>query len=494
MTQLVWLRNDLRILDNPALYHACQTGQAVRVIFCVTKTQWQAHDESPRQLALRQALLAQLAISLANHAIDLEILETTTFDKVPELIHQYCNKHNIQDLWFNRQSWLNEALRDSCVENLLTAGHIKVHSFCDELLVDDKLLTQTGQPYRVFTPWYRQWLKKLQAREIRLLPAPSLLDCASPASKASKARATKQAISAPHVAPPEISLRTSSHLALTNACYRHDIWPSNAQYCLDQLRHFCQHRAASYPHQREFPSINGTSLLSPYLAVGALSIRQCYYYLQQSLRESNLHSSIDACANNWPDHSWLKELGWREFYRYLMINNPNLAKGETFNPAKEPKWVDNPVQFEAWCQGETGYPLIDAAMRQLHQTGWMHNRLRMLSASFLCKLLLIDWRKGERFFNQQLLDADFSSNNGGWQWSASVGCDAAPWFRIFNPILQSRKFDAQGDFIRKMLPQLSSLSNKDIHWPSDKQRASLGYCAPIINYAASRQRALNWLK
>jgi deoxyribodipyrimidine photo-lyase len=156
--------------------------------------------------------------------------------------------------------------------------------------------------------------------------------------------------------------------------------------------------------------------------------------------------------------------------------------------------LDAPEHFKAWQQGVTGFPIIDAAMIQLKRTGWMHNRLRMLTASFLCKLLMIDWRLGEAHFMELLLDGDFSSNNGGWQWSASVGCDAAPWFRIFNPTSQSKKFDSKGDFIRKMLPRLSELSDKDIHWPSNEQRKKFNYSQPIIDYASCRKRALNWKK
>ena len=460
MTQLVWLRNDLRLLDNPALYYACQTQQKVRVIYCATPRQWQAHNESPSQLGLRQGLLTQLSEQLAVLGITLDILETDNFEGLGSLIQQYCLKYAIKKVWVNRQSWLNETLRDTQVTQRLALTNIELRSCADELLVDENIITKELKPYRVFTPWYRQWLLRLQESNIELLPAP------------------KTTPREPVVTTQKINLPLATD-------YRDDLWPSSLQHALEQLIEFCDNRACSYAELRDYPGISGTSLISPYLAVGAISIRQCYVYLQQGCLKQQ---------TSLFDNTWLKELAWREFYRYLMINKPELAKGRAFKASNEPKWLDNPAHFLAWQEGRTGFPIIDAAMRQLKQTGWMHNRLRMLSASFLCKLLLIDWRKGEQHFMQLLIDGDFSSNNGGWQWSASIGCDATPWFRIFNPRLQSEKFDAKGDFIRLMLPELNPLSARDIHCPSLEQRRALGYNEAIIDYVQARKKALNWLK
>ena len=461
MTQLVWLRNDLRLRDNPALYHACASAQAVRVIYCATPLQWQKHNESPAQLALRQSLLVELSVSLAALGIPLDILTTSEFKQLPEVINQYCRLHAIQGVWINKQSWLNEALRDEQVAELLALNNITLHSFADELLVNASITTKYLTPYRVFTPWYKQWLIKLLASNIEILPAPIM-------SQVTNAPIT-QALTC-------ITLPLATE-------YRDDLWPGSEQHAIKQLINFCEHYAFHYDERRDYPGIKGTSLLSPYLAVGAISSRQCYVYLQQACLKQQAP---------WPEQTWLKELGWREFYRYLMINKPEIAKGVAFNPHKEPRWLDNPEHFKAWQEGRTGFPMINAAMLQLKRTGWMHNRLRMLVASFLCKLLLIDWRKGEAYFMQHLIDGDFSSNNGGWQWSASTGCDAAPWFRIFNPTLQSEKFDSKGLFIRKMLPQLSALNNKDIHNPSAEQRKACNYSAPIIDYTLSRARAISW--
>lgn len=197
--------------------------------------------------------------------------------------------------------------------------------------------------------------------------------------------------------------------------------------------------------------------------------------------------------------TWVNELVWREFYRHLIVAYPKLNKYQNFNEKYDPvQWRSADADFTAWCQGKTGYPLVDAAMRQLLQTGWMHNRLRMVVASFLTKHLLIDWRKGERFFMQHLIDGDLASNNGGWQWAASTGCDAQPYFRIFNPITQSERFDPEGEFIRKYIPELTSVPNKHIHFPhaylalqgSEKNK----YWPAIVDHKAARQRALDAFK
>jgi deoxyribodipyrimidine photo-lyase len=460
MAQLVWLRNDLRLLDNPALFQACLVSQSIRVIYCATPRQWQQHNESSAQLTLRQSLLTQLSQSFAALGIALDILQVDSFEGLTNLIQEYCVKHAIKKVWVNRQSWLNEKIRDEQVSQQLKINNIEFQYCADELLVNENIITKELKPYRVFTPWYRQWLIRLQASSIELLPAPIKTSNAS------------------------VVLAQKINLPLATT-YREDLWPGSLQHALEQLIDFCENQALDYDKQRDYPGIKGTSLISPYLAVGAISIRQCYVYLQQACLKQQ--ASLF-------DTTWLKELAWREFYRYLMINKPELAKGIAFNASKEPKWIDNQEHFLAWQEGRTGFPIIDAAMRQLKRTGWMHNRLRMLTASFLCKLLLIDWRKGEQHFMQLLIDGDFSSNNGGWQWSSSTGCDATPWFRIFNPKLQSEKFDSKGAFIRKMLPELSELSDKDIHCPNSEQRRAADYSEPIIDYSQARKKALNWLK
>ena len=242
---------------------------------------------------------------------------------------------------------------------------------------------------------------------------------------------------------------------------------------------FCCHSASQYKERRDIPSINGTSTLSPYLAAGMISVRQCIACIRHHVED-------------WRSNQWVTELIWREFYRYLIDLHPRLSQGKNFIQTSKPiPWENDDDQFQAWCEGNTGFPIVDAAMKQLVQTGWMHNRLRMVTAAFLTKILLIDWRRGEAFFMQHLLDGDYASNNGGWQWAASTGADAAPYFRIFNPTRQSERFDKEGLFLKKLLPALTPINHKSIHTPSTDARSAHGYPEPIIDYKWARQRALD---
>jgi deoxyribodipyrimidine photo-lyase len=249
---------------------------------------------------------------------------------------------------------------------------------------------------------------------------------------------------------------------------------------LEQLQGFVESQEPCYAEKRDFPAIKGTSSLSPALTIGALSARQCLAALQQARGD-----------DSWLESTWLNELIWREFYRHLLVAFPGQSRLEPFRPEVETRisWLENEKAFEAWKAGETGYPIVDAAMKQLLATGWMHNRLRMIVASFLTKLLRIDWRRGEAFFMSKLIDGDFASNLGGWAWSASVGADAAPYFRIFNPQLQSEKFDPKGEFIAHWLPQLGKLPTKERHKPGAGQH--LGRPAPVVDYKRARQAALD---
>lgn len=458
MSQLVWLRNDLRMADNPALYHAAQTQEPLRVVYFATPLQWQSHAESSAQLGLREGLLNDLRERLAQRGVVLEVLECPWYDDVPERLLAYCQQHQVRALWMNDQCWWNEKRRDEAVVQTLERHGIACQVLPDELLVNQPLMTGSGKPYRVFTPWYRQWIKVLFHERAPLLPEPFCGTDGMP-------------------------LSTSLITLPTAGRFRKDLWPASERDAQQSLTRFCEQRAPDYALKRDYPACNGTSVLSPYLAVGALSVRQCLFALQ---------TACQAQSHEWLDHVWLKELAWREFYRYLMRHFPGLGRAQAFYPEKEPQWLESPEWVLAWQNGATGFPLVDAAMVQLQRTGWMHNRLRMLTGSFFAKLMLNDWRVGERFFMQHLIDGDFSSNNGGWQWCSSVGCDAAPWFRIFNPTRQSQKFDPEGQFIKKMLPELSSLSAKDIHCPSAAQRRQLGYPEAIFDYSAARKRALEW--
>ena len=224
------------------------------------------------------------------------------------------------------------------------------------------------------------------------------------------------------------------------------------------VNRFISDKLADYQEYRDFPAIKGTSGLSPYLALGIVSAKQL-------LAQVQLHFPEVLENPSKAEFCWVNEIIWREFYRHLIVAYPKLCMGFNFNDKYDAvAWREDDSQFQAWCQGKTGYPIVDAAMRQLNKTGWMHNRLRMIVASFLTKHLLIDWRKGEHYFMSKLIDGDLASNNGGWQWAASTGCDAQPYFRVFNPITQSERFDPDGTFIRTYVPELKDVPAKHIHF------------------------------
>lgn len=453
-TQLVWLRNDLRLDDNPALSLARKQGE-IAVVFVATPGQWQQHNDAPAKLGLKAASLADIGRQLAAKGIELHILEADFFAGVPAALQQLCRQQGITALWFNRETPLDERRRDQAVIEQLQQDGIDCHALDPDLLVSASVLTQQGEAFKVFTPFYRRWLQILQ-------------DLQRP----------------PYAVPEKQGGNIAFNLITPDWAgqYRNDLWPADENKVLEKLSHFCDKRLQAYPQQRDFPAEPATSTLSPYLSIGRIGPRRLLDTIQYHCAEQNLH---------WQDNDWLRELAWRDFYRQLMLHFPRLSMDKPFKPeTRHVVWRDDEAGFAAWCEGRTGFPIVDAAMRQLLQTGWMHNRLRMITAGFLTKLLLIDWRRGEQFFMQHLVDGEFAANNGGWQWSASTGCDAAPYFRVFNPTRQSERFDADGDFIRRFVPELASLSARQIHAPPDDVRQKLGYPLPVVDYKVARKRAI----
>lgn len=453
-SQLVWLRNDLRLDDNPALSRAQQQGP-IHVVFIATPGQWQQHNESAAKQGLKAACLQSSAKQLAAKGIPLTLLETHLFDNIPDLLAEFCQQQQISDVWFNQETPLDERRRDARVCDVLGERGINTHPQNVDLLVSAPVLTQQNEPFKVFTPYYRRWLQLLQE--------------------------TQQAPFS------ELQAQTDAFdfkLAIPDWAgdYRQDLWPADEDTALKKLNEFCRKKLKPYPQQRDFPSAPATSTLSAYLAIGRIGPRRLLANIQYHCSEQSLH---------WQDNDWLRELAWRDFYRQLLLHFPRLSREKPFKPETERvAWRQDEIGFQAWCEGKTGFPIVDAAMRQLLQTGWMHNRLRMITASFLSKLLLIDWHRGEQFFMQHLIDGEFAANNGGWQWSASTGVDAAPYFRVFNPTRQSERFDADGEFIRRFVPELRQVPGKQIHNPSDQTRQETGYPMPVVDYKPARQAAI----
>ncbi|MFW1677171.1 cryptochrome/photolyase family protein [Pontibacter sp. JAM-7] len=458
---LVWFRNDLRVRDNPALYQACESGRGVVAVCVLTPGQWQAHDDAPAKMQFWYAHLQSLQAELSALNIPLRLLQADDYTAIPELLVNLATELQSDRLYLNHEYAFNERQRDLAVlERLRRTGRKVVGFHADLIIPPGEVLTGQGQPFKVFTPFSRAWRKVCQMQQ----PQPLGLPRRQPANSLTSTDLAEQL---------EYGGTLSSR-------WRQQLWPAGSDVAHERLQAFVDAQLHGYPQQRDIPSLPGTSQLSPYLTVGAISARQCLAGL-----------SAYADDPDWFNSQWLTELIWREFYRHLLVQFPRMNYLHPFRPEVETRisWHHDPGLFDAWCAGETGFPLVDAGMKQLLDTGWMHNRLRMVCASFLTKLLRQDWRKGAQFFMQHLIDGDFASNMGGWQWCASVGADAAPYFRIFNPQRQAERFDPEGRFVSHWLPELQGLPAKKRHDPA--AAAEAGRPRPVIDYRAARQQSLD---
>ncbi len=475
MYNIIWFRNDLRILDNPALTAALSSKPLypVRAVFFITEQQWQAHNWGLNKIGFVLQSVLALEKELQKLNIILDILICKNFKLIPQALLKYLYTQKSISVYYNKEYELNETTRDIAVERLLRDEQISFYSFDDQTLIPPGIiLTKQKTPYTVFTPFKTACYSYLyeNALSLQSKPKPQNTHC-------------KEVLRS-HYINELINHYIGNHIL--------DQWPAGPQPALKLLKTFCTNSINTYKDSRDFPALASTSKLSAYLAVGAISVKQCFIAaIKANNQEFTSGNSNISC--------WINELLWRDFYKQIIFHFPNLCKGDNFNTKYDKiRWMKPGKNLLLWQQGKTGIPIIDAAMRQLVTTGWMHNRLRMIVAMFLTKNLLIDWRHGELFFNQHLIDLDFASNNGGWQWSASTGTDAVPYFRIFNPIIQSKKFDPNGIFIKQYCPELKNLSSKQIHDPSatfsSSELHNLGYPVIIINLPQSRLRALEYFK
>lgn len=460
MRTLVWFRNDLRVDDNPALYHACAHGDVVAV-FCVCNRQWRSHDVGDNRFAFLLDSLHALARDLHGLGIPLRLVNEPWFDGLAKRLVNVAQSVRADALTFNEEYPLNERVRDSRVTRAFESAGMAVTSHHGGALQSPgTVLTHQGEPYTVFTPFKRRWLGRLDSAVLEPLPRPRR--------------------------QPRPEVEDSALPEQTDGVQRNRVaeqWPGGAREAHRRLTQFIDDRAACYQDQRDFPAVAGTSTLSPYLSVGSISARSCLHAAFQA-NDGRLDGGCPGLRN------WISELIWRDFYRHVTAQFPHVSRGQAFRRELDAlPWRHAPAEFEAWQAGLTGYPLVDAAMRQLNDTGWMHNRLRMVTAMFLSKHLLLDWRLGERYFMEQLVDGDFAANNGGWQWSASTGTDAAPYFRIFNPFTQAQRFDPEGLFVRRHVPELAEAPTRavlnPVKYPVD------GYPPPIVDHRMARQRALD---
>lgn len=456
LVQLVWFRSDLRVYDNAALTEAMAQGPTI-ALFVACPQSWQQHDMAPVKQDLIRRRAQALQQELARLNVPLLLVEGGSYHDVPSVFEQLMPL-GIERVYSELEYELREHNRDQALKDWLAVQGVAWWQ-CDRQCVfaPGSFVNGSGAMYQVYTPFKKRWLQRFAEQGVQVLAKPK------------------------PQAPLVLDLPVITPMQSGDNCSAD--WPVQPDELMQQLRRFCQQQVQDYKKLRDIPALDATSRLSPYLAIGALSVRQCIARLQfeagADLQQSESGASV-----------WLSELIWRDFYKHVLMAWPHLIKHHPFQAETAAiAWHNDKTLFQAWCDGKTGYPLVDAAMRQLNQTGWMHNRLRMVVASFLVKDLHIDWRWGEQYFMSRLIDGDFAANNGGWQWAASTGTDAAPYFRIFNPVTQSERFDPDGSFIRKWVPELAELSSKQIHWPHTLPIGNT-YPAAVVEHAKARQVTL----
>ena len=466
---LVWFRRDLRDFDHAALYHALRGARRVHCAFIFDREILDALPSADdRRVEFIRDSVAELAANLEARGGALLVRHAVAREAIPQLAAQL----GVDAVFANHDDEPATIIRDADVARSLADRGIAFVTSKDHVVFErDEILSKAGTPFSVFTPYRNAWLKALTPFHVK----------AYPVDKHARALSRPpQAIAADIPTLEALGFRRTNLAAL-------GVVPGMTGGA--KLFSDFRKRIDRYRESRDFPARKGPSYLSVHLRFGTVSIRE----LAAFAHVRSLEQGGDGAA------TWLSELIWRDFYAQILAHHPRVTttafKAE-YADLQFPGGVD---VFAAWCEGRTGYPIVDAAMRQLNTTGYMHNRLRMITASFLVKDLLVDWRQGEKYFAQRLIDFDLSSNNGGWQWAASTGCDAQPYFRIFNPVTQSERFDADGAFIRRYVPELAALDAREIHapWlmPAALQQAKnvvIGrdYPAPIVDHAVARGAAL----
>ncbi len=467
------MRRDLRLRDNVALAEAARASDEVALAFVLDPALLRSERMGAPLVQAFFSALAALRAEVRERGSDLVLLE----GDFAEQLTAFARRIGAGAIFYNEDYDPEARLRDKRVRAALEAVGIAVHASLDHVYFGaDEVRTESGAPYKVFTPYKRHWLD-----QHALAPR---LPVQSNRASAQKLLASAEIGATREVPTPEAYGHASS--TAFPMCGE-----AEARARLDR---FLALGGASdgYAVQRDIPALEGTSRLSPDLRAGTIGIRTCVARARAAMEgaSSQRRASLDV---------WITELVWRDFYQQILRNFPHVARAPFVAETAAIPWRDDEAAFAAWCEARTGYPIVDAAMRQLNTTGWMHNRLRMIVASFLTKDLLLNWQWGERYFERHLADADLAQNNGGWQWAASTGTDAAPYFRIFNPVLQGQRFDPEGTFVRAMLPALRSVPTKYVHAPWQMpplvQREAgciVGedYPAPIVDRAETKARVL----
>jgi deoxyribodipyrimidine photo-lyase len=455
-----WFRRDLRVSDNVALSEAARRAEWVIPVFIFED----AFRTGPDVGAARLEFLLQSAESLRKNLAELGHTLVVRCGRSEEILPRLCRETGAQAVFANKRYEPYAQRRDERIAGVLLKAGFGFELFKDAVIWEEQeILTQQGKPYTVFTPYSKAW-------KARNIPAPAM-----------KLKAAS--LTPPIAGVPSDALPPSA--AAAGYPLRQTIPPAGERAAREQLRRFMAGPVYHYGGNRNFPALDGTSNLSPHLRAGTIGIRTVLAELARA-RAKAAPPQTAGCD------VFLNELIWREFYLQVLHNFPHVTKG-AFRPEYDRlKWSENREHFAAWCEGRTGFPIVDAAMRCLNATGTMHNRLRMIVAMFLTKDLLIHWQWGERYFMKQLVDGDMAANNGGWQWSAGTGTDAAPYFRIFNPVSQAEKFDPQGNFVRRWLPELKDFPDDLIQqpWENPLLLARSKYPQRIVLHEEQRAKCL----
>lgn len=424
---LFWFRRDLRLQDNAGLYHALKSNIPVIVFFVFDKNILNTLNKQDHRISFIQQSLVQLNLLLKKHQSTLEVF----YDVPKNVISSYIEKYEVEKVFCNHDTDEYSLQRDNEIKELLKKKNIEFISCKDHLIFEkNEILKLNNEPYTVFTPYSKKWKEKIKnSFYYKSYPTEKYLQ---------------------HLLPNKFQeVLSIEKLGFEKSA---SIFPSS-EIKTSVIQ--------EYNKTRDFPALKGTSRLGIHLRFGTISIRKLVSIAIQK------------------NETFLNELIWRDFFHSIAWHFPQVRNYKAFKQEYDLiEWRNNETEFKLWCNGKTGYPIVDAGMRELNATGFMHNRVRMITASFLIKHLLIDWRWGEQYFADKLLDFDFASNNGNWQWVAGCGCDAAPYFRIFNPELQTKKFDADFSYIKKWIPEFET---KD-------------YCLPIVNHAFARKRCLDAYK
>lgn len=463
---LVWFRRDLRLHDHAALHHALLEARCVSGVFVFdTDILNRLPSTSDRRVEFIWYALRELDQALSNQGGGLIVLHGAARERIPELAGQL----RVDAVYANHDYEPDAIARDEAVKQALAKAGRVWRTFKDQVIFEkDEILTQTGRPFTVFTPYKNAWLKNLSVAGVRAhttAPKPGQL---------------RRPVASSLPSLEDIGFKATNLTQLK--------LPLAMSGGTELLREFSG-RMDQYKARRDYPAIRGPSYLSVHLRFGTVSIRELVRTAMEQRNEGA--------------ETWMSELIWREFYCQILWHHPHVVT-RSFKPEFDRLVFTNSREhFDAWCEGRTGYPIVDAAMRQINASGYMHNRLRMIVASFLVKDLHVDWRWGEAYFAQHLNDFDLSSNNGGWQWAASTGCDSQPYFRIFNPITQSEKFDPEGKFIRAYLPELVNVPSHLVHAPwlmDEREQRAAGvdvgttYPRPIVDHAVARSKTLEMFK